>query len=361
MDMKLCPKCFASVEAAGYACSAPHCSRAGIPVPPAAEQEEGAAPLCPACQSRMTVKVCLECGFELDPDALQRGLLCFSLVGDQGVGKSNFLGVLIRELAREFCRVYGATLYPTGGDRTMDRYQRIYSRPLYDLGVCVPPTEREDVDPLTYTLLFSGNSAAGHTCSLAFYDSFGKNFESEANMALYNRSIYHSAGILLLVDPAQFPAIREQRSARGLPLTPGDPQELLLRTIHLLRAGLGLASVEQKIPVPLAVCVTKMDTLFHQLDPASFVRDPSRSLRQPALSEADLSSCSMEMESLLEVWGAGELLRHVKSQFQDWCFFGLSALGNSPGEQGEIPRISPHRVLDPLLWLLWRNQILKAE
>jgi hypothetical protein len=35
-------------------------------------------------------------------------------------------------------------------------------------------------------------------------------------------------------------------------------------------------------------------------------------------------------------------------------------LGNSPGEQGEIPRISPHRVLDPLLWLLWRNQILRA-
>jgi hypothetical protein len=360
LDMKLCPKCFAPVEEAGFACCAPHCSRAGIPVPPAAGQKEGTIPLCPACQSRMTVKVCLECGFELDPDALQRGLLCFSLVGDQGVGKSNYLAVLMRELSGEFCRVYGATLYPTGGDRTMDRYQRNYARSLFDLGICVPPTDREDVDPLTYTLMFPPNSEAGSTCSLAFYDACGKNFESEANMALYNRSIYHSAGILLLIDPSQLPAIRQQRSARGLPLTPGDPQTLLLRTVHLLRTGLGLESVDKKIPVPLAVCITKMDTLFHQLDPASFLRDPSRNLRRPMVCAADFSSCSLEMESLLEVWGAGELLRHVKSQFEDWCFFGLSALGNSPGKQGEIPRISPHRVLDPLLWLLWRNQILRA-
>ena len=360
MNMKLCPKCFAPVEEAGFACCAPHCSRAGIPVSFAPGQKGGTIPLCPACRTRMTVKVCLECGFELDPDALQRGLLSFSLVGAQGAGKSNYLAVLMRELAGEFCRVYGATLYPTGGDRTMDRYQRTYARPLFDLGVCVPPTDREDVDPLTYTLLFPPNSPAGKTCSLAFYDAYGKNFGSEANMALYNRSIYHSSGLLLMVDPGQLPALRELRKAKGLPVVPGDPQALLLRTVHLLRAGLGLESVDKKIPVPLAICITKMDTIFPQLDSASFLKDPSRNLRRPMASASDFASCSLEMESLLEVWGAGEFLGHVKSQFQDWSFFGLSALGASPSEQGEIPRISPHRVLDPLLWLLWRNQILRA-
>ena len=106
--------------------------------------------------------------------------------------------------------------------------------------------------------------------------------------------------------------------------------------------------------VPLAV-ITEMDSLNLWIRPAlQFL------LFTRLVCAADFSSCSLEMESLLEVWGAGELLRHVKSQFEDWCFFGLSALGNSPGEQGEIPRISPHRVLDPLLWLLWRNQILRA-
>lgn len=359
--MKLCPKCFAPVEEAGFACSAPHCSRAGIPVPGTDHEKEGSPPLCPACQSRMLVKVCLECGFELDPDALQRGLLCFSLVGDHGAGKSNYLAVLLRELSGEFCRVYGATLYPTGGDRTMDRYHRSYAHPLFDLGVCVPPTEQEDVDPLTYALVFPQNAQAGKTCSLAFYDSYGNNFGSEANMALYNRSIYHSKGILLLVDPGQFPAMEELRAAKGLPPVPGDPLALLLRTIHLLRAGLGLESVEQKIPVPLAVCITKMDTVFPQLDPASFLGDPSRSLRRPLVSASDFSSCSLETESLLTLWGAGEFLGHVKSQFEEYSFFGFSALGASPSEQGEIPRVSPHRVLDPLLWLLWRNQILRAK
>ena len=352
--MKLCPKCFAPAEEAAFACFSPQCSRAGIPVGPSQGR------FCPACRSPMTVKVCSECGFDLDPDALQRGLLCFSLAGDQGVGKSNYLAVMLRELGQEFCRIYGSTLYPTGGDRTMDRYHRCYAQPLFDCGVCVPPPREEDRDPRPYTLVFPQDSAAGKTCSLAFYDACGSNFTSEADLALYNRSIYHSKGILLLIDPAQLPAVQEQRSAKGLPPVPGDPKALLLRIIHLLRTGLGLESMDQKIPVPLAVCLTKMDTIFPQLDSASFVRDASRSLRRPMASSSDFSSCSQEMQSLMEVWNGGELIGHVKSQFQDWAFFGISSLGASPSEQGEIPRVSPHRVLDPLLWLLWRNQIIRA-
>lgn len=242
----------------------------------------------------------------------------------------------------------------------MNRYEREYSRPLYEEGICVPPTERADVDPLTYALVFPQGSEGGKTCSLAFYDAYGKNFGSEADMALYNRSIYHSRGILLILDPGRLPGLQDVRGAKPAPGAEEDAQTLLLRTVHLLRAGLGLESVDKKIPIPLAVVITKMDTLYHRLDPSSFLRDSSRNLRRPMISAADISSCSLEAQSLLESWGARELLGHVKSQFSDWAFFGVSALGEKPGPQGEIRRVTPHRVLDPLLWLLWKNGVLRA-
>lgn len=357
--MKQCPKCFAPQEEAGLACSSPHCNRAGIPVAVAAAQkDEKGRPVCAACAAPMTLKVCTQCGFELG-DA-EGAYLPISLVGSAGSGKSNYLSVLIRQLGSEFCTVYGSTLYPTGGDRTMAHFEREYHRPLFSRGVCVPPTREGDLDPLTYTLVFPRESEAGKTCGLAFYDTAGANLESEADMALWGRSIYHSKGILFVVDPSQFPAVREARRAKKLSVVDHDPQALLLRTVHLLRAGLGLESVSKKIPVHLAVCLAKMDTVRSHLDPASFLGDPSRNLRKPMVSASDLDSCSLEAQSLVETWGGREFLSHVRSQFSSYAFFGLSALGNAPGEQNEIPKVLPHRALDPLLWLLWKHQIIRA-
>lgn len=359
--MKQCPKCFASMKEVGSACSSPQCHRAGIPVNVAdAQRSNRGEPLCPACQSPMTVKVCRECGFELDVGERQADYLPFSLVGAQGSGKSNYLSVLLQQLDTEFCKVYDATLYPTGGDRTISHFERYYHRPLFRQGVCVPSTEEENVDPLTYTLVFPQGSDKGKTCNLAFYDACGKNFLSEADMSLHNRSICYSKGILFLIDPSQLSGLRRSGPGKKGLVVEEDAQALLLRTIHLLRAGLGLDSVTKKIPVPIAICLTKTDTLFSQLDPASFLKESSRNLRRPMVSAADLSSCSLEVQSMLDVWGGRELLGHVRSQFSEYAFFGFSALGSQPGEQNQISHIVPHRVLDPLLWLFWKNQIIRA-
>ena len=112
--------------------------------------------------------------------------------------------------------------------------------------------------------------------------------------------------------------------------------------------------------MPLAVCLTRLATVYDYLDPASFLRDATRNLRRPMVSAADLSRCSLEAQALIDSWGGKEFLGHVHSQFADCAFFGISALGGQTGEQNEIPRGAPHRALDPLLWLLWKHQILRA-
>ena len=364
--MKSCPKCLGDVSNYRYTCRSPGCHVAGIPAEIIEETEEAgqkprqSAPPCVQCGEPMTMRICPDCGFELAPEEMQRGFLSVSIVGSGGCGKSNYLAVMIDQLRSQMCKVYGCTLYPTGGDRTMDYYEREYHRPLFEQGVCVPSTEQEDINPLTYTLLFSGQGKEpSSSVGLAFYDSCGKNLEHQHEMAAYNRNFCASGGILLLLEPSQLPVIKEARKASKMPVLEADVQALLLRAVHLLRGGLSLGETDAKIDIPIAICLTKLDTLYAQLDPASFVKDPSRHLRRPMLNAADISSCNLEVMALIESWGGGELVRHVQTHFSDYSFFGMSSLGGMPGSKNEVNRISPHRVLDPLLWLLWRKQILK--
>ena len=358
--IKNCPKCPAPMENYRYACHSPACPKTGIPqeVLPGPDNKKASppAPVCSECGEVMTLRICPDCGFEVEADELRRGFLSVSILGNAGCGKSNYLAVLINQLRGEMCKVYGCTLYPTGGDRTMNHYEQEYHRPLYERGVCVPSTLQESLNPLTYTLLFERQP--DKNVSLAFYDSCGEKLENQYEMAAVGRRLYSSGGILLLLDPSQIPTIRASRKAKGIRVLPTDAQALLLRTVHILRAGLGLSEAEKKIDIPLAVCLTKLDTLYPHLDPASFVAAPSRNLRRPMLNYADISSCNREVMALLESWGGGEFVRHVRSQFSTFSFFGLSSLGSQPGSKNDLTRVSPHRVLDPLLWLLWRCGIL---
>jgi len=363
--MKSCPKCLGRLENYRYACNAPGCAKVGIPACQGQEfdQQNKTAQTyaCSECGQPMAMRICPDCGFELEADEMRRGFLSISIIGSEGSGKSNFLAVLIDQLRSEMCKVYGCTLYPTGGDRTMNHYERHYRRPLFEHGVCVTSTQQEDINPLTYTLLFSSKEkAAGQTVGLAFYDSCGKMLETGPEMAAHNKSLYSSGGIVFLIDPSQLPAIRESRKASNMPVLNSDAQALLLRAVHLIRNGLSIEGANTKINIPIAVCLTKLDTLYPHLDSASFIGDASRHLRRPMLNASDISSCNLEMMALLESWGGGELVRHVSSHFSDYCFFGISALGSAPGTQNEINRVSPHRALDPLLWLLSRHKILKT-
>jgi len=349
-----------------YACHSPACPKTGIPQEslPLQETETGKqnvpppAPACSECSEVMSLRICPDCGFEVEDGELRRGFLSVSILGNAGCGKSNYLAVLINQLRTEMCKVYGCTLYPTGGDRTMNHYEREYRRPLFEQGVCVPSTLQESLNPLTYTLLF--DEQAEKSVSLAFYDSCGEKLENQHEMAAVGRRLYSSGGILLLLDPSQIPTIRAARKAKGLPVLSTDALALLLRTVHILRAGLSIGETEKKIDIPIAICLTKLDTLYPHLDPASFVGAPSRNLRRPMLNYADISSCSLEIRALLESWGAGEFVRHVRSQFSTFSFFGMSSLGTQPGNKNDVTRVSPHRVLDPLLWLLWRSGTLRA-
>ncbi len=352
----LCPKCFQWDNRILYSCQKPGCSKEGAPQNTAEAEVDGQNhPVCSDCKSPLSVRLCPLCGFPLEHQDTGTIALPLSIVGAQGVGKSNFLSVLINRIKLDLGKAYSCALHPVGGDATMAVYDRVYQYPLFVQGICPPSTQQEDLSPLQYSLVFSGERARGTTCNLTFYDAAGGNFESQRMLAEYNRSIYNAKGIFLLLDPAQLPGVQEILRMQGKPILDTDPGALLARIIHLIRTGRGLKNMQQKIDIPIAVCLTKLDTIKGLLDPSSFVGGSSRHLRDGALDRIDWESCNMEVQSLIECWGGQEIVNQVKAQFSKSGFFAFSALGSPPGDMGQVQKIMPHRILDPFLWLLWQN------
>lgn len=359
----ICPKCFAKYmpQSRHLCCQNPTCESTGRRIPESSAVMENAQPHCPDCGRELSVSFCPRCGFEFSGYSADSEMIGISMVGAERCGKSNFLSVLLNSIKHEMARPYGCSLYPLGGDGTIDQYNRRYYQPLYEQGRCVSSTTQEDLEPLIYSLVFSQTGMAGRTASLTFYDACGANFNSVRAMEESNRNIYNSRGILFLIDPSQLPAIRERRRAENKTVCEVDPTEQLARMIHLIRGGRGQSDVRKKITIPLAVCITKLDLLRAQLDPASFVAYPSRQLKKPKFDQADFESCSLEVMSLMESWAGKDLINQITAQFSNYGFFAFSSLGEEPAEDNRVQHIRPHRVMDPFLWILCKNGIIDVN
>lgn len=361
MKTAICSKCFtqSSEDQWLYTCRRDNCASKGNTI----KQSEtvsgrGGAPSCSGCGEPFASPLCPSCGFsiyETEPGATS---ISISIVGAQGCGKSHFLSVLIEQLKQEISKAYDCALFPLGGDDTISLYDRLYYQPLFVRGQVLESTEQDDVNPLIYSMVFQ-QERGPKTLDLIFYDACGANFESIAAMSSFNRSIYHSGGIIFLIDPSQFPVVGEWNATHHKEICESDPTSLLSRTVQLIRTGSGQKSLRQKLDVPIAVCLTKLDSVKPLLDVSSFLQAPSRHISNASFDALDFEACSLEAQSLIESWGGGEITRQVSSQFSERGFFAISSLGGSPSDSGGIHHIAPHRVSDPLLWLLWKNKIIK--
>lgn len=356
MKSIVCPKCFSrhDVDDLAYGCPNSSCPREAVPT---AVPSGGLG--CKECGTHMTLRFCPDCGFQLTVSEDAAANLPISIVGSEGCGKSHYLSVLINEIRQNMGKTYHCSLYPLGGDDTILQYENNYYNPLYVDGQCIPSTDQDAVTPLIYSLVFS-KEQSGQVCNLTFYDACGANFRSERVMADYNRSVYNSRGILLLIDPSQLPGLREKFESSGRRVCTEDFSSLVARTIQLIRQGSNQQNLKKKISIPIAICLTKIDSLRSQLDPASFLRFPSRHLQQDSFDIVDFSCVSQEVQSLIESWGGTDLINQVKSQFETVGFFGVSSLGNPPNSEDRIDHIAPYRVCDPFLWLLSKNKIIRA-
>ena len=332
----------------------------GFMVPPKAR--------CPNCNNDSTMKVCPVCHSQL-PYLLGRYKEMFiAVIGAKETGKSHYIAALVDIIKNQVGEEFDCVLEAVD-DATLDRYKNDFYKPVVVDRTIIKATRsaRDDFSvriPLIYTLNFTGKNLRGKTrikkvVTVTFFDTAGEDMDSQDTISTENKYIFHSSGILVLVDPLQLPDVREQLpSSVDLPQMNSEIDDIITRTANLIRQARGMRGTSQ-IKIPVAVALSKIDALDPLLDPSSALLRDSTS-GSGKLDLADIEAVNTEVQAHLRSWKGTYLKRQVEKNFTDYCFFGLTALGCNPHGGGSIDRFQPRRVQDSFLWLLYKNGLIKG-
>jgi hypothetical protein len=321
---------------------------------------------CPSCGGQTNLRACPACHTALPVHFRDSAIFC--LVGSRGSGKTVLMTVLAKELRGAIGRRFQAdvslaTENPDGLAGESD-YKAKRENALYRDGELPPPTELLGTGARQHsasvllrwrreTLDSAGQPTTASTM-LSFVDSAGE--QGNSLMAAFALDYLEvCGGIIVVLDPFALPGARATLSLPSAAVSVDDEAPLdVLRTItEKLQIELALAE-GQKIAIPAAVVFTKIDAFFTELDR---LHSPLMTAApdQPSYSEEDGERVHENVRSLLYQWDAQDIDAHIRMNYADYRYFGVSALGAEPDYQDhkvDPGGIRPHRVGDPALWLL---------
>ena len=330
---------------------------------------------CPGCNQVTHKIVCPTCHNELPESTLSGEDMIISVVGSRNSGKSHFIGVIINELQnRIFPRLNGAL---TGFGDTMARYKESFYNELYVNLKALPLTKSsmENTNngayrPLIFTLKLKYKKLFKETIrafTLVFFDTAGEDLNDEDTMNTVNKYICKSTGIIFLLDPLQIPEVRNQIddsivSKASAVDRSSSSDDIMTRVSKLIRNDARLKDA-QKIDIPVSVVFSKFDVIASLIPEGSKILETSPS--KGYFDMSDRETVNNEIKALLSEWGAESFMAQVDVNYTKYSYFSVSALGlnNNPTGSGNnnIERPRPHRIEDPLLWLLKENNVIKGK
>ena len=336
--------------------SAVNCDKCGHPT----------LPICPRCHNTL-------------PDTTLSGCdNIISVVGTRSSGKSHYIAVLVNELQRRIAPALGATVqgfvdmsgaYNADAIYRRTKYDRLYGRQetLELTQSNFTGMRGEDKQPLVYTFEYVGRARGRKgRFTLAFFDAAGEDLQDAHLMATVNRYLGHSAGIIFLMDPLQVPEVlaRVESAAGHVSHSTGAvagfaPDTVLANISALIRQSRGLKP-GRPIDIPVALTFSKYDEVAKLVPGAAAAAAPSPHCAAGGFVEADRVAVDAEMRSLLGAWGLQPLLMQMQANYRNFSLFAVSSLGmgNAPDGAGRVHRPLPHRVEDPLLWIMEENGLL---
>ena len=203
--------------------------------------------------------------------------------------------------------------------------------------------------------------------TLSFLDSAGEELGSTTELEHYYRYLASADGLIFLLDPAALDGAAphlEPGVERSLRNRADDALMNVTQTIRGLKTEpakriLGRAG-NGKIETPIAVTVTKLDTLLRAtLNGTSLTIEPDHRGFYDA-STADRAH--EDVKALLHTCGAYQIDAQLSQNYRKYRYFGVSALGHSPDDNTVSARgIQPVRVGDPLLWLFSEFGLVKKR
>ena len=275
--------------------------------------------------------------------------LCFPTLGVPQAGKTHWLTMLYWELNRGN--------YPPSVE-----FEKIKSRSSEDFDVMVEEVLRSRLgtaatqrDRIPHPLVFNFRDHDPLGPSNVLVNIFDYSGEVTADMGVEDyrrRRALEGDGFFFFLDPT-FPS---EPQAKAL----ADFREDL-RLVRGVRAG-------KRIPIPVALCVSKIDILAGQSYALPDGRDAIARFYDE-LAEIDptgeaMSLCVIEARSRLmarlrdTIWPGWQIERQVRDLFGGrFLFFPLTPVGlDGVGETDlSLRTISPFGLLEPLMWLLEMN------
>jgi hypothetical protein len=244
-------------------------------------------------------------------------------------------------------------------------YHKDYYQPVYvnHQQIQVTQPKRATINPLIYELVFSEQSRLrpARSINLLFYDASGEDIADRERMVQYSSYILNASAIIFLADPLTMPGI-----VKGLPdhlrpkvLREASTSEVLNRVVRTFQNSQRIAP-GGKIKIPIAITVPKADVLKYitkyDVPPPLFLSPANYT---NLLNTRQFHVISDEVRNLLLRVG-DDVLVHSSKWFENTAFFAVSATGWAPDEKGRFPAIETLRCLDPLLWVLWKLNVVQA-
>jgi len=329
---------------------------------------------CPECNQKTHKVVCPSCHNTLPESTLLGRDMIISVVGSRDTGKSHFVGVIIHELINRIAVKFGGAM--VGFDDTTKRYEANFGHRLYKenqtLDLTASYLVSETYRPLIYTFNVKNKGLFSESIdcfTFVFFDTAGEDLNEEDTMSTVNKYICQSAGIIFLLDPMKISAVSNQldtdvvsraSSVDWRQATGSD--DIMARVSNLIRNANDISSTK-KIDIPVAAVFSKFDVVEPLIPPGSTILEQSPHCLEKAFLLPDWHNVNSEIKGLLNAWGENAFMANLDVNYTNYSYFGVSALGlnNNPRNDRGIERPRPHRIEDPLLWILKENGVIKAK
>ncbi len=333
--------------------------------------------VCPECGKTTYKHVCPSCHNALPESSISGEDMIISIVGSRATGKSHFVGIVIKELIERISVSFGGSM--EGFADSYSRWESDFYNNLYVNRTKLDLTKSslQNVDngayrPLIFKLKLRKKKLlkeAVESFTFVFFDTAGEDLNDEDTMSTVNKYICKSAGIIFLLDPMQIPEVTSQldestiqRAAAIDWRQAAKADDIMTRVSNLIRNDQKLADTK-KIPIPVAAVFSKFDAVESLVPEDCTVHNPSPHCDEQYFDLSDWHNVNSEIQALLHEWNATAFMSQLETNYSNYSYFAVSALGlnNNPSLDGKIERPRPHRIEDPVLWILKENGVIKAK
>jgi len=321
--------------------------------------------------------ICPECHLPLPTGSTKDmiGSKLIAVIGGRNAGKSNYFGVLRKELKDKVGDEVGFTVIARDTFDHKERklvssnniYKERFGNELYKNHRAIGQTNPFSQDPqiripLIYRLKFNkGSFLDSKVIDLIFFDSAGEDIQDKETIDKFYNYIFCASGILYLIDPLDFPGVighpnMDENVLSKLNPDDKEPGEIFEDIVDLF------GHFDDRNPIPIAFVLTKSDMLrdLDMLGHSShiFANEPKH---DHGFDEEDMKIVSKEVKNLVDRWQGKHLLNVADNYFKEKEYFAVSALGQMPDNNQNLSKpITPHRLSDPILWLFWKNKLIPS-